>query len=324
MSLGILIIYCKIGKMEKFNFSWSEYRSQSKTLLENIFNGEIFHDVTLVTDDEQMIKSHKVVLAASSEYFQRLLSVQAHPHPMIVLKGVKSQLLNSILKFLYLGETSVHQTEIEEFVKTSKYLKIKGLDSGKDKSEEDTKPLTDLEDQDESDKEVERRVKEVYDLLHSEESNDSVPDEDLSSFQEILISKQSEHIEINLEDDEDSNDGTKQVRVPEEDILVEDDVMELENNSKDEYDEPEIIYCDRCDFETNTNEEYQNHLAEEHANDIPCKDCDFNAKDKAGLKEHMLKTHKGVRCNNCDEKFSDLSIMRKHILSSEACMANLF
>lgn len=315
--------------MEKFNFSWSEYMVQSKSLLENIYYGELYHDVTLVTDDEQMIRSHKVVLAASSDYFQKLLSFQTHPHPMIVLKGVHSQLLNSILKFLYLGETSVHQTEIEEFVKTSKYFKIKGLDSGQEtqnKDEKDPQPPSELESHEESDKEVERRVKEVYDLLHSEESNDSTPDEDISSFQEILLSKQSEHIEINLDDDEDSNDGTKQDKVPEEDILVEDDVMELENNAKDEYDEPEpdIIYCDRCDFETNANEEYQNHLADEHANDIPCKDCDFNAKDKGSLKEHMLKTHKGVRCNNCDEKFSDLAIMRKHVLSSEACMANLF
>ena len=62
--------------MESFSFAWSEYQLQSKSLLQNIYKGEEFYDVTLVSDDEQFIKAHKVVLAASSEYFKRIMSLQ--------------------------------------------------------------------------------------------------------------------------------------------------------------------------------------------------------------------------------------------------------
>ena len=319
---------------DKFNFSWSEYRVQSKSLLENIYTGEGFHDVTLVTDDEQMIKSHKVVLGASSDYFQKILKVQTHPHPLIVLRGVKSELMKSILKFLYLGETSVNQNEIEDFVKTSKFLKISGLDSDSETPEsvEGQEEVKETEEESYTD-ETEKRVKEVYDLLHhNEDSNasDSTED-DISNIQENIIEKQTEHIEISIEDDEDEEipmnvEEQFEFKDAEEDeVIIDDneDVLELES-VHEESQELEIIYCDRCDYETNIAQEYQEHLSSEHANDLPCKDCDYQAKDKASLKEHMLRTHKGVRCNNCDEKFSDLTVMRKHILSSEACMANLF
>merc|ERR1712227_990104 len=88
----------------------------------------------------------------------------------------------------------------------------------------------------------------------------------------------------------------------EDEVIIDDneDVLELES-VHEESQEPDIIFCDRCDYETNTAQEYQEHLSSEHANDIPCKDCDYQAKDKASLREHMLRTHKGVRCNNCDE-----------------------
>ena len=71
-------------------------------------------------------------------------------------------------------------------------------------------------------------------------------------------------------------------------------------------------------------EDYQEHFKTEHVNDILCKDCEFVAKNKDMLKDHMLTTHKGVNCNNCHKKFGDLTLLRKHILANESCMANLF
>ena len=60
---------------ERYNFEWSQYHLQSKTLLQNIYERSDFHDVTLVTDDERFIKSHKVVLAANGSAWQKRSSV---------------------------------------------------------------------------------------------------------------------------------------------------------------------------------------------------------------------------------------------------------
>ena len=107
---------------ECFNFSWSEYQIQSKSLLDNIYKDSEFHDVTLVTDDEKIINTHKVVLAAGSDYFRKILTVQNHPHPLLLLRGVSGTIFDSILKFLYIllsdGSFSKIQ-ELEDTVKNS-------------------------------------------------------------------------------------------------------------------------------------------------------------------------------------------------------------
>ena len=353
---------------ECFNFSWSEYQIQSKSLLDNIYKDSEFHDVTLVTDDEKIINTHKVVLAAGSDYFRKILTVQNHPHPLLLLRGVSGTIFDSILKFLYLGETSVRQEDIQEFVQVSKYLKIRDIDpesceheyrqeaaakagNAKDNStnisDTETIPDTATSIVDVVDEAAKRfSVDQV--TSHNEDSNESLAvsedgersDENVDSFQQLLMEKQQEHIEINLEDDEDEETNNANDKIGQNDYVigVDDDVeedievvtetvsMELETieeeSSKDP--EPENIYCDRCDFETTVHEDYYSHISAVHVNDIPCKDCDFMARDKASLKTHMVNTHKGISCNHCHMKFSDLTHLRKHILANEACMANLF
>ena len=111
--------------MDTFNFAWSQYQLQSKSLLQNIYKGEEFYDVTLVSEDEKFIKAHKVVLAASSEYFRRIMSLQSHANPFVIMRGISGDILDNIMKFLYLGETAVCQNNMEEFIQVSKSLKIK-------------------------------------------------------------------------------------------------------------------------------------------------------------------------------------------------------
>ena len=109
------------------NFSISDVQSHCKSLVERIYSQTDFRDVTLITDDEQILKTHRVVHAASSGYFRKILSLTGDQTQIIVLKGISHQVLESILKFVYFGETSVPQNSVKCFVETANFLKIKGL-----------------------------------------------------------------------------------------------------------------------------------------------------------------------------------------------------
>ena len=86
-----------------------------------------FPDVTLVWEDSQQMEAHKVVLSISSPLFQNLLKGNRHKHPLIYMRGMKSEDLIAIVDFLYYGEANVFQENLDSFLATAEELKLKGL-----------------------------------------------------------------------------------------------------------------------------------------------------------------------------------------------------
>ena len=72
--------------------------------------------MTLACDDGQQMVAHKVILAASSPFFDKILQKIKHPHPLIYLKGFQSKDFESILDFLYFGEANVYQEDLYSFL----------------------------------------------------------------------------------------------------------------------------------------------------------------------------------------------------------------
>ena len=83
--------------------------------------------MSLVSEDEQQVKSHKVVLSSSSPVFQKMLKGNKHDHPLIYMRGLKSENLFAILDFLYCGEASVYQENLDSFLAITEELQLKGL-----------------------------------------------------------------------------------------------------------------------------------------------------------------------------------------------------
>ena len=96
--------------------SFSEFRKE-----------EDFLDVTLVTDDEQEISAHKLILSASSLFFKRILKKSKQNHPMICLDGISSSELQKVLKYIYVGEVEIFRNDMQRFFHISKRLKLQGL-----------------------------------------------------------------------------------------------------------------------------------------------------------------------------------------------------
>ena len=86
-----------------------------------------FADVTLVCEDGRQIKAHKFVLASSSPFFNALLKKNIHPHPLIYMRGLRSEDILAMLDFLYLGESKVFQENLDSFLALAEELKLKGF-----------------------------------------------------------------------------------------------------------------------------------------------------------------------------------------------------
>ena len=62
------------------------------------------------------------------------------------MRGVKSGELNSIVDFLYLGETNIHQDDLNEFLALAEDLQLKGLtENRKQVMETSKRPETERE-----------------------------------------------------------------------------------------------------------------------------------------------------------------------------------
>ena len=74
---------------EKLCLKWSDFQENITTSFDGLRNDTDFSDVTLACEDGEQFEAHKVILAASSPFFQKLLRKNKHPHPMIYMKGGK-------------------------------------------------------------------------------------------------------------------------------------------------------------------------------------------------------------------------------------------
>ena len=113
--------------MDQVNITSSEFETFATHSFVSLFNDKEFTDVTLVCDDSKQITAHKAILASSSPFFRAVLTQNAHPHPLLYLKGISLSQLQAILEFVYLGKTEICQDNIQEFFVTAKDLQIEGL-----------------------------------------------------------------------------------------------------------------------------------------------------------------------------------------------------
>ena len=131
---------------EKLCLQWNDFQDNVKSAFGNLRKSTDFVDVTLACEDGHQIGAHKVILAASSPFFQAVLKKNKHSHPLIYMTGVKLADLLAIVDFLYFGEANVCQENLDSFLAIGEELQIKGLTGSNDQhelngAEVNTKPL---------------------------------------------------------------------------------------------------------------------------------------------------------------------------------------
>ena len=102
----------------RISSSFAEMRENSQLL-----------DVTLCCDNgTDTISAHKLVLAACSPFFRRILSlVKNQQYPFLYLKGIHLEELQKLVNFMYYGQVIVSQCSMDKLLSAAKELEVNGL-----------------------------------------------------------------------------------------------------------------------------------------------------------------------------------------------------
>ena len=119
-----------MGSTEKFCLRWNDFETNIRSAFGDLKEEKDFSDVTLVCADHQ-VEAHRVILAACSPFFKKVLRKVQHSHPLIYMKGVKFSDLEAVLSFVYHGEVSMAEADLNSFLAVAEELEVKGLTCGK-------------------------------------------------------------------------------------------------------------------------------------------------------------------------------------------------
>ena len=237
---------------EKFNLLWNGYKENSLLCFKKAHSQLEFSDVTLVSDDDKQIKSHKFILSSCSPVFRKILVNNPHQHPLIYLDNVKHEELRSIIDFIYLGEAEVAQDDLENFMKVAARFQMKGLalnemTNPKETIEEASKPQVD---------------------------NSCVEYNNLENAVESLYAENS-NIKEELEyPSESTSIGT----------FVNLQSTNLESSPNFE--------CDKCSYQTSDKRNFSRHIRTVHSSFmLSCNHCDFQTKRSDKLRYHKQNKH---------------------------------
>ena len=112
---------------EKYSLTWHNYADHLKRMMKELMMNEDFADVTLVTEDKKQIKANINILSACSPVFKDILKIDKNSNQILYLRGIKFPEIESIMQFIYLGQATVYEERMGEFLAVAKLLEIKEL-----------------------------------------------------------------------------------------------------------------------------------------------------------------------------------------------------
>lgn len=303
---------------EKYSMKCHTYPHHLKDMLQDMMSSDTFTDVTLVCDDQKQIKAHKVILSAFSSVFKNIFT--QNNLPMIYLRGVDSSEMESIIQFIYLGETAFYQERLELFLMVAKDLDIK-LVSKDDRA----KPV--------NDEHLEKGFSISTDNTHKNDPDNTVyNNEEITNEEEIeqtttcYENNKSTNNVVEDKTDQITNyyEATNHATEPKQEPAINDNYeiireaghkpMSLKNislclNSKGYYE------CTQCEKQFKASIGLSKHFESIHVGvKYKCKKCEKEFAWKAAMNRHIRTKHLGFRyiCAYCDFKAPRLDNLKNH------------
>jgi len=305
---------------DDFLLTKNNFEFCTKNAFKNLINETEFSDVTLACSDEKQIKAHKVILAACSPFFKKIFRKNPHQHPLLYLKGVTHRDLESILEFMYQGETKINKDHLDSFLSAAQELRVDGLifpESGGKEPDEMSKTLE------------ESVIKEETNSAKKIKIEDNFP---VSAYTET---KENFEESFGIPDYGMSNSG--QFEEYERPVFPDDTSRERESENAGKY------KCDMCDVyithkwnmmrhkvrvhgvtgkESRTQSQTHNSSSEMTGDDTrdpkvySCDQCDFTSAHPTSIKRHVASKHEGIRyqCKVCDFTAAQTHDLKRHTL----------
>ena len=122
---------------EKLCLRWNDFQENTISAFGKLRGEKDFSDVTLACGDGQQMEAHRAILSSCSPFFKTMLLRFKHPHQVLYMRGLKSEDLVAVLDFIYYGETSVYQENLDSFLALAEEFQLKGLTERDEDKEED-------------------------------------------------------------------------------------------------------------------------------------------------------------------------------------------
>ena len=125
---------------EKFCLKWDDFKDNIKLSFKELKENENFADITLVCENNQLIKAHRVILASSSPILKDIiLNIKESNNLFLYMRGIDAKNMSYLINFIYNGEVNIYQEELNDFLTLADEFKLNGLaeDNSKDKPEND-------------------------------------------------------------------------------------------------------------------------------------------------------------------------------------------
>lgn len=282
---------------EQYSLAWNDFQQAACKTFQDLYNDKQLCDVTIACEDGMQIKAHKIILISCSQFFSNVLLKNPHQHPLIYLKGIGHAALQSIIRFVYLGQTDVDQDFLDKFMEAAKELKIKGL--CEDKNTQSRIPYN--ENQYNPTKYVSEEKKHSIEMGFPEQNQVTRYVDNPASL-DFDLNQETQKLENTLQTFNDVN----QYHNP-----IPDSRGPLDRNMEGK------LECDLCDYQTINRTNFTAHKLTKHSfgrGGYLCEKCNQTFSSRGSLTNHTRAIHEGVRfpCDQCDFKGTQNITLKKH------------
>ena len=258
---------------------------RTREIFKHIKSDRMFTDVTLASEDGNTITAHKVILAYSSPYLYSILQTEKKILDSPVTLPVKYVHLQSLVEYIYLGETRVEVLMVKEFLGVAKKLQISGLWSHMNDS---------------PNKILETSPQIVKPPVTQEISETAIPSVNQSLKTDIEISKKG------------SKPGTKySCHQCDFKATLKRDLKN--HNELKHVKEVEKIQCDECGYICSKGALYQHNLLHKGVK-LFCDKCNYTTFKSCHLKDHVKNVHEPEYsfCDQCVYQTKRASKLKLH------------
>merc|ERR1719347_2251272 len=95
--------------------------------LQKFYQTELLTDITLISEEGENFNAHRLILASSSEVFEKVFKNVHQARFTMYMNNVRSYTLRRLMNFIYTGNCHVAAENLETFLAIAGNLKVDGL-----------------------------------------------------------------------------------------------------------------------------------------------------------------------------------------------------
>ena len=283
-----------------FKLKLQSHTEAIKESLKGIKDYPELADVTLISEDQVMLKAHKLMLSMFSPVFRSLLGLTSEGKTVIHMRGTRGRDIQHLLDYIYCGEVTLDQDNVSSFLDLANSFKIQQLGNGTDTYHDSLKKSDNV-----------RIVKAVEDIPMV---NEQVADTKGHSEEESTQDQELTEDTINV-----NKQNQKAKECKESPIITRTETSNHFAKSSHAKVSESSVSCKKCDKVFDTAVGFQIHFSAQHMDEnlksILCSQCDGRFSSKHLLKFHMLNMHeeRKHKCDQCLKTFALNAQKTRHI-----------